>query len=75
MRNKVQTAAALAVLAIGVTGVPAAAANHDKATHVAGKVKIAYQAPGNEYSPSAGFTGKVKAKQGCAAKRTVKLRR
>ena len=37
------------------------------------KVKIAYQAPGNEYTPDTGFTGKVKAKQGCASKRTVKL--
>jgi hypothetical protein len=48
-------------------------ARPQKATHVGSKVKIHYQAPGNEYTPDTGFTGKVKAKHGCAAKRTVKL--
>lgn len=51
----------------------AADAKPHKTTHVGSKVKIAYQAPGNEYSPDTGFTGKVKAKKGCASKRTVKL--
>ena len=44
-----------------------------KAAHVTTKVKIAYQAPGNEYQPDTGFTGTVKAKKGCASKRKVKL--
>jgi len=52
---------------------PAAGLAQGKATHVETKVKIAYQAPGSEYTPDTGFTGKVKAKKGCDAKRTVKL--
>lgn len=68
-------ASKLALTALGVVAcvAPAASAHSQKATHVGTKVKIAYQAPGNEYTPDTGFTGKVKAKQGCAAKRTVKL--
>ena len=50
-----------------------AAGKSHKRTHVPSKVKIAYQPPGNEYTPDTGFTGKVKAKKGCASKRTVKL--
>jgi hypothetical protein len=72
-RNKKLAAGALTALACGALGVGAAAAHPHKVTHVSSKVKIAYQAPGNEYSPDTGFTGKVKAKQGCDAKRTVKL--
>jgi hypothetical protein len=45
----------------------------NKVSHVASKVRIHYKAPGNEYEPDTGFTGKVKAKKGCASKRTVKL--
>ncbi len=64
---------ALTALATAACVVPAASAHSQKATHVQTKVKIAYQAPGNEYTPDTGFTGKVKAKKGCASKRTVKL--
>lgn len=63
----------LATLATAVCLVPASSAQAKQATHVATTVKIAYQAPGGEYTPDTGFTGKVKAKKGCKAKRTVKL--
>jgi hypothetical protein len=71
MRTRIHTTALIAVLLSAAVGVSAAGAH--KVTHVGTKVKIAYQAPGNEYSPDTGFTGKVKAKKGCAKKRTVKL--
>lgn len=62
----------LTALATAACIAPAAGAA-DKATHVKTKVKIAYQAPAGPYSPDTGFTGKVKAKKDCDAKRTVKL--
>jgi hypothetical protein len=65
--------AAVACVAFGTATMAEATSPSSKADSVATKVKIAYQAPGNEYSPDVGFTGKVKAKQGCDAKRTVKL--
>jgi hypothetical protein len=72
-RNNAIALAALAALATGSLGLTAAGAKPHKATHVGTKVKIAYSAPAGEYSPDTGFTGKVKAKKGCASKRTVKL--
>jgi hypothetical protein len=72
-RNKKLAAGALTALACGVLGVSAADAHPQKVTHITSKVKIAYQPPGSEYSPDTGFTGTVKAKQGCGAKRSVKL--
>ena len=72
-RNQAIAVAAVAALATGATGLTAAGAKPHKATHVASKVKIAYSAPAGEYSPDTGFTGTVKAKKGCASKRTVKL--
>jgi hypothetical protein len=71
--NRFRTAFAAASTVLAVAASSGMAAHAHKATHVPSKVKIAYQAPGNEYSPDTGFTGKVKAKQGCASKRTVKL--
>jgi hypothetical protein len=67
------TKLALATLATAACAVPLADAADKRATHVNSKVKIAYQAPGGPYSPDTGFTGKVKAKKDCDAKRTVKL--
>ncbi len=72
-RNQKLAAGALTALACGALAVSTAVAHPQKVTHVSSKVKIAYQPPGNEYSPDTGFTGKVKAKKGCAKKRTVKL--
>jgi hypothetical protein len=56
-----------------LTIVSAKSSQSQKDDSVPTKVKIAYKAPGNEYSPDTGFTGTVKAKQGCDSKRTVKL--
>jgi hypothetical protein len=73
MHKRIGTTAIAAVLATGALGLAAAEAHPQKASHVTTKVKIRYKAPVNEYSPDTGFTGTVKAKKGCNAKRTVKL--
>jgi hypothetical protein len=69
-KRKIRCKPATDTLTLQSTKAPA---ESHKTAHVSSKVKIAYQAPGNEYSPDTGFTGKVKAKKGCASKRTVKL--
>jgi hypothetical protein len=73
MFRKIHATALAAVLATGAPAASVAGAHPAKTAHVSTKVKIAYQPPGNEYSPDSGFTGKVKARKGCASKRTVKL--
>jgi hypothetical protein len=73
MTHRTAALASLACLAFGTATLAEATSRSPKADSVPTKVKIAYKSPDNEYSPDTGFTGKVKAKQGCDAKRTVKL--
>jgi hypothetical protein len=60
-------------MAFGTATMAEATSRSPKTDSVPTKVKIAYKAPSTEYSPDTGFKGKLKAKQGCDAKRTVKL--